>query len=929
MKNPHVAFFTLIALACLSTSGNAQSWVRRPGTEHWYVLTNSTGTWQSQQSLAESWGANLACMEDPAENQFAAQFLSASGSSESGAWFGLYQDTQSASFSEPAGGWAWVNSAPLNFTSWSSGQPDDAAPTGSAGENHGYLYDSGQWNDLTASTPRLALVELISSDCDGNGVPDSFELLMGSASDSNNNDVIDSCEEVLPGLNEWTRRAGTDSWYIQTSDYSWEMGRTLARNAGADLAVIEDEEELDWCMSYAGGSYHHIGLYQDHSAFDFVEPGGGWVWVEPSVTYSSWAEHQPNNHPSGTEHHGAITDQGIFDVNGAVPRSCIIEVHSIDCDNNGIPDTYELALNPTLDSDGDGFLDACGTPVFGNQQVITEGADEAESVYACDLDADGDLDVLSASRADNKVAWYENQGDGTFTQEQIISTDAEYVVYVRAADLDGDGHPDVISASYNGDRIGWHRNDGAGNFAPEQLVTSAVNGPHCFDTADLDGDGDLDVVSASTQDDKFAWFENLGDGTFGPEHLLLSGSEANTATAVFAADLDGDLDIDVLAGARDVDEVYWFENQCNGGFSGKKHIGDQTGPLSVFAADLDNDGDLDALAASVYDSTLAWYLNNGDGTFGPLQTISVSSGDPVSIFSMDVDQDGHMDVLSASESSDEIAWHQNLGDGSAFLQRIVSTDALRAQEVYAADLDGDGDTDLLSASQLDDKIAWYENLLGLIDCNGNGLSDLDDIANGVSLDCDGDGIPDECGVFVDCNFNGLSDSCDIADGFELDCNGNGIPDECDVYGFTSLDCNSNLVPDECEQDCDRNCIPDDCDPSIPDCDSDGIPDGCETDCNLNSTPDDCELVGNDCNASGIPDDCELADNDCNSNLIPDECDTDCNADGTPDDCQTLADCNSDGVPDECQPFGDCNSDGTPDECQLENNDCNSDLIPDD
>ena len=52
--------------------------------------------------------------------------------------------------------------------------------------------------------------------------------------------------------------------------------------------------------------------------------------------------------------------------------------------------------------------------MFGNQQVITEGADEAESVYACDLDADGDLDVLSASRADNKVAWYENQGDGTF-----------------------------------------------------------------------------------------------------------------------------------------------------------------------------------------------------------------------------------------------------------------------------------------------------------------------------------------------------------------------------------------------------------------------------------------------------------------------------------------------------------------------------------
>ena len=37
-------------------------------------------------------------------------------------------------------------------------------------------------------------------------------------------------------------------------------------------------------------------------------------------------------------------------------------------------------------------------------------ADSALSVYATDLDGDGDADVLSASYGDDKIAWYENQG---------------------------------------------------------------------------------------------------------------------------------------------------------------------------------------------------------------------------------------------------------------------------------------------------------------------------------------------------------------------------------------------------------------------------------------------------------------------------------------------------------------------------------------
>ena len=47
---------------------------------------------------------------------------------------------------------------------------------------------------------------------------------------------------------------------------------------------------------------------------------------------------------------------------------------------------------------------------FGPQQVITTQANGARSVYATDLDGDGDQDVLSASSTGNNIAWYENDG---------------------------------------------------------------------------------------------------------------------------------------------------------------------------------------------------------------------------------------------------------------------------------------------------------------------------------------------------------------------------------------------------------------------------------------------------------------------------------------------------------------------------------------
>ena len=82
------------------------------------------------------------------------------------------------------------------------------------------------------------------------------------------------------------------------------------------------------------------------------------------------------------------------------------------------------------------------------------------------------------------------------------------------------------------------------------------------------------------------------------------------------------------------------------------------------------------------------------------------------------------------------------------------------------------------------------------DCDGNGVSDDLEIAQGVLFDCNGNGHPDVCdianGFSLDCNLDGIPDSC------QTDCNGNGIPDDCDIASGFAVDCNSNGILDSCE-----------------------------------------------------------------------------------------------------------------------------------
>jgi len=171
------------------------------------------------------------------------------------------------------------------------------------------------------------------------------------------------------------------------------------------------------------------------------------------------------------------------------------------------------------------------------------------------VDGDGDIDVLSASYDDDKIAWYENDGNENFTSH-TITTDADGATSVYAEDVDGDGDVDVLSASWDDDKIAWYENDGNENFTLHTISTNAIRATAVY-TIDIDGDGDIDVLSSSAIDDKIAWYENDGNENF-TSHIITTSADA--PYSVYAEDVDGDGDMDVLSASTWDKKIAWYEN---------------------------------------------------------------------------------------------------------------------------------------------------------------------------------------------------------------------------------------------------------------------------------------------------------------------------------------------------------------------------------
>ncbi|UCE27051.1 MAG: T9SS type A sorting domain-containing protein [Candidatus Coatesbacteria bacterium] len=348
------------------------------------------------------------------------------------------------------------------------------------------------------------------------------------------------------------------------------------------------------------------------------------------------------------------------------------------------------------------------------EHVVDDEFEGAQSVYAADVDGDGDVDVLGTSNALNSpfVNWWENlDGSGTSWYEHTV--DESFAgLSVYAADVDGDDDMDVLGATSSDNSITWWENaNGSGTSWTERTVDGTFNGAYSVYADDVDGDGDMDVLGAAIADGLITWWENVdGSGTSWYEHLI--DDDFSDAISVHAADVDDDGDTDVLGASFTNGLITWWENADGSGTSWNERTvsDDYDYAYDVYAADVDDDGDIDILGGGVYDDDIAWWENlDGSGTAWTKHTIDELITGVVSVYADDVDRDGDLDVLSAAYSDDDISWWENLdGSGTSWTQRVVDDNFDHANSVYAADVDGDGDIDALGAAGNEHGIAWWE-----------------------------------------------------------------------------------------------------------------------------------------------------------------------------------------------------------------------------
>ncbi len=373
----------------------------------------------------------------------------------------------------------------------------------------------------------------------------------------------------------------------------------------------------------------------------------------------------------------------------------------------------ELGTQFRLDTDAVWEVQGEVTLWPSDEHVVYDDCYHAQEALCCDIDGDGDLDILAAATYDHRIVWCENlDGTGTDWAVHQVVGDLQFCRAVNAADMDGDGDQDVMGAAPYEDIVAWWENEGSGQFSRRHLVDGTRSGVRSLFPMDMDLDGHTDMVGCVYFTGGLVWWENPGDiGAYWVPHEV--STELDHPWSCCSSDLDGDGDGDLLVAERSGDRTVWFENMD--GFGGSWSTAGVIDPFfeyscSVDATDMDGDGDPDVLGAASDERVICWWENELDGGRAwTRHTVQAGYYGACRALGRDMDGDGDPDVVGCAMYSDDVSWWENLdGRGTAWERHIVDGKADYVYDVDVADVDSDGAPDVIGAVLYDDLVSWWD-----------------------------------------------------------------------------------------------------------------------------------------------------------------------------------------------------------------------------
>ena len=354
------------------------------------------------------------------------------------------------------------------------------------------------------------------------------------------------------------------------------------------------------------------------------------------------------------------------------------------------------------------------------EHIIDDAVDGTRGVYACDIDNDGDNDILAASYYDNEVTLWRNDG-GTpvlFTK-QIIDDNLNGALYIYAADIDDDGNIDVIASEVDAGEIAWWQNDGNNPITwTKQTIAVGFTTAHGVFACDIDDDGHTDILGTSEGLDKISWWENSGTNPIVWTEYVI-GENFDGTQSVYAIDIDGDNDFDVIGAAGGDNEIALWYNEGGSPVSWSKQIIDNSFGFAhwVYATDVNGDDLPDILGAAFTSGDITcWYNDGASPVSWNKQVIDGNFYGALTVHASDLDNDDDTDIIGTNWSSDDVVWWENDGNTPVtWTKHIIDSYFNGASSIFTADIDGDTDTDIIAGADVINgpgtsaPLTWWEN----------------------------------------------------------------------------------------------------------------------------------------------------------------------------------------------------------------------------